>query len=792
VVSVVEPGPADLGALVREQRRALGLTQEELAERAGVSTRSISELERGGQHVPRRDTLNLLAGALQLSGAAREEFEATCTQQLRRRFQAAPLRTEEVSREHRSPRVLTPFIGREYDLEHLGELLANAPLLTLVGPGGVGKTRLAEELVHRNAARFVDGCRLVELDGLLDATLVPATIGRAVGLGEIRSGNVSRALIEHIGSKHMLLVVDNCEHLIEVCAEIVAQLLSQCPRLQVVATSREPLSIGGERRWQVSPFDVPASLATAPVEQLRDNPAVGLFLDRAETVSEIQLTPDTASAIARICISLDGIPLALEIAAAATRALGLNDLAERLEADVGGLKAHDRLAPVRHRTLRATIDWSHDLLFEPERLLLRRLSVFAGGFSMEAAEHICAGEGIKRSDVLELLTGLLDKSLVVADARGAVARYRLLEPVRQYALERLDASGEVERLQAQHAAYFLAVARGGPLNPAGPDEVTSIDRFEMEHANLRGALRWALSHDLEAALSSSAALYRFWERRGHFQEGIAWLEQGLGSDDIATVRTAVRAGALNALAFLYWRSGAAERAAPPAEEALAISRAADYPRGIAQALLNLGMSAYLRHQYAPAEALLEESAAVARTIDRKPLLSVTLAFLGRVLLAAEPTGERASEVLRESLSLAQAEQSRYASGHALATWGDLRWARGDPRGAAAAWKGALIVFSDLMDRRGMAGCIERVALLLARSKRVEPAAWLFGAADAQHAALGLQLRQRQGTDHAHFAQYADQQPLRDASPDEWLSGSAASPHEAVTRAIEHAKTFESA
>ena len=796
-VSNPESRSQDLGDLLRDYRRAMGLTQEELAERASVSPRSISELERGGAHVPRRDTLALLAAALGLDRADREALEALATERRKRsRLESHADRCSASDCQqhgHNIPRSLTRFIGRSEDLEQLGATLLTRPLVTLVGPGGVGKTRLAEEWVRANFSLFEDGCWLVELADLFDAALVPVAIARTIGFREVRTENMRTALVDHIGQKHMLLILDNCEHLIEICAEIVDELLRSCPRLHILVTSREALSIAGETRWQVLPFDVPATPAADALDELRDNPAVQLFLDRASSVAEIQLTADTAQAIGRICASVSGIPLALELAAASTRMLTLDEVADRLGCDVGLLSTRNRVAPARHRTLRATIDWSHDLLSGAEQILLRRLSLFASGWKLEAAEEICVGDGIQQSQVLALLAGLLDKSLVVADARGTVARYRLLEPVRQYAIERLHASGETTQFEERHATYFLTLARGGPHTAVGVEEIAALERFELEHANLRTALYWALNNNqTEAALVAASGLFRFWERRGHANEGCTWLEHALARDDVADIPDEVRCGALNALAFLYWRSGAADRAEPAAQEALAIGRAATYERGMAAALINLGMSAFLQHEYQCAEVCLEQGVEHARQINRPPMLGVALSFLGRVLLTAHEDGEdRAATVIQEALSVARAAQSRYTTGHALATWGDLLWARHDVPGAVEAWHGALIVFSDLTDRRGVAGCLERLALAIAHYCRIESAAWLFGAADAQHAVLGMQLRQGEHVDHAHFAQYQDQETAREAYPFAWSAGREASIHDAVARAVEYTQGLDS-
>jgi predicted ATPase len=361
-------------------------------------------------------------------------------------------------------------------------------------------------------------------------------------------------------------VLDNCEHLVDACAELVSHLVRVCPRLRVLVTSRERLAIEGELAWRVAPLDVPDLRQPLTPQQITQIASVRLFIERAHAVDHLLTVSEAnAATLARICSAVAGIPLALELAAARVRVLTVEQLADRLTQDAGALGSNCRVCLARHRTIRATIDWSHDLLCEQEQILLRRLSVFTGGWSLSAAEQVCSSAGVEPWEVLDLLTQLVDKSMVLVDTRRAVARYRLLEPIRQCALERLEAAGEASAYRARHAAAFLEVARMCDMVDPGADEVAALDRFELEHDNLRVALRWAVAQQRgDEALRAAAALCLFWERRGHFQEGCAWLEEALALD-AGTGPGRYHALALSALAGLSWRGGDLARAQPIAE-----------------------------------------------------------------------------------------------------------------------------------------------------------------------------------------------------------------------------------
>ncbi len=780
------------GELLRDYRRTAGLTQEELAERAGISPRSISEMERGGAHVPRRDTVALLASALELDDTARQGFEALVDDRRRSLMSdtESAFEHERQRARHNLPRPLTSFVGRESELQELPRLLSSSPLLTLVGAGGVGKTRLAQELARNQGESYIDGVWLVELAGLTDASLLPVTVAAAVGLHDLQARDVTGALTEYLSDRGLLLVLDNCEHLVDACADLVVHLLRHCRELHVLATSREPLVIPGEIIRRVSPLTVPDLQQSTEPLRLAESPAVRLFVERARAVNpSLTLSALNAPAIARICIGVDGIPLAVELAAARTRMLSVEQLAERLEQDAGVLAATNRTGLPQHRTMRATLDWSHAFLGDEEQVLLRRLSVFAGAWTLAMAERVCGGAGIEQDAVLDVLAQLVDRSLVLVDARSVVARYRLLEPVRQYAAERLEASGESATFKARHAAAMLELAFAHQAGAAGPDEIASLDRLESEHDNLRAALRWSLSHDQgSSALRCTAALFRFWERRGHFQEGCAWLESALAN--VPEAPTPARGWALNALAFLCWRGGDLERARPVAEAALSVARAVGTPLDVAQALLNLGMVAYMRNAPTLALPYLEESVAEARQGGNLPQLSLALTFLARTRLWIDgPFDRHARLALEEALQLARSAQSRYAAGHALATLGDLIWGQGDTWQAAPRWREALLVRSQLDDRRGIAGCIERLALVLAASDRFMAAAWMFGAAEARRRGLGITLRHDEEIDHEYLLSVT-QRTLRANFAGAFAAGLASAPDEAVARALDETRALE--
>jgi len=410
------------------------------------------------------------------------------------------------------PLELTSFIGRARELAEVRRLLAERRLLTLCGPGGAGKTRLALAVAHDVVGGFEDGVWWAELAPISDPELVPQAVAQALGVPEAPDLLPIEALVEHLQVRKTLLVFDNCEHLIEACAILADTLLRSCHSLRILATSREPLRTAGETAFMVPSLSTPDPGRLPSVEELALYEAVGLFVERAgEVDSGFALTEGNALAVARLCDGLDGIPLAVELAAARTRVLTVEQILEKLEDPLRLLTTGSRTAAARHKTLRATLQWSYDLLGETERTLFRRFSVFVGGWDLEAAEAIGTGDAVETGLVLDLLSQLVDKSLVVAEETGGTLRYGMLEPIRQYALELLEEGCTVEATRRLHAAFYLALAEKARPHLRAAPQVEWLRRLERGNGNLRAALSWALSAD-ETVMAARLgwALYMFW------------------------------------------------------------------------------------------------------------------------------------------------------------------------------------------------------------------------------------------------------------------------------------------
>src|SRR5262245_33625970 len=457
--------PATFGALLKRYRLRAGWTQEALAERAGVSARAVSDLERGLNRAPQRGTRDRLVEALGLAAEERRGVELVARPAPRRPRPSAPPepRPPADARPHNLPLSLTSFVGREHELAAVRTVVAEHRLVTLTGPGGIGKTRLALQA----AAGLLPGCPhgvwLIDLAAAAAAAAVARGVAAAVGVREEPGRPLLATLAAALAPRRLLLVLDNCEHLLDACATLADALLRACPHVRLLATSREALGIAGEAVWRVPSLAVPVDTAGQPAPDatgLAGYAGVRLFADRAAAVQPaFTLTEQNATAVAAICARLDGIPLALELAAALVRVLPPRQLLARLDDRFRLLTSGDRAAPPRQQTLRATMEWSYALLTEPERRLFARLAVFSGGWTLEAAEAVGAGNGVGETDVLDLLARLVDQSLVIADeASGGTARFRLLETVREYAREQLTASSEHDAPGRAHATYFLALA----------------------------------------------------------------------------------------------------------------------------------------------------------------------------------------------------------------------------------------------------------------------------------------------------------------------------------------------
>jgi predicted ATPase/DNA-binding SARP family transcriptional activator/DNA-binding CsgD family transcriptional regulator len=576
---------------------------------------------------------------------------------------AGPTRVEpSVAGRHNLPTPRTSFVGREREIVEVKRTLSMTRLLTLTGAGGSGKTRLALEVARDLIRTYPDGVWLVELAPLSEAELVPQEVAGALELQERPGQALTDTLAEALGEKGLLLVLDNCEHLVEEAAQLVDALLDSCPRLRVMATSREPLGIQGEVLWQVPPLSLPATTdGETGVEGFSRYEAVRLFVDRARLrLPDFGLTEENVGAVARVCRKLEGIPLAIELATARMGALAVEQVAQRLEVSlVDVLKGASRSVPPRQQTLRATLEWSHNLLCGAERSLFRRLPVFAGGWTLEASEAVCSGGAIEEDDVLDLLGALVDKSLVVAGAAaGGAVRYRMLEPIRQYAREKLEESGEAAEVQGRHAAFFLALAEEAEPELAGPQQSAWVERLEEEHDNLREALSWALERgEADLGLRFGGALWRFWYTRGYLSEGIGWMERVLeGSEPTASP---VRVKALEGMGWLTQFQADFGRAEATYEEMLEISRELGDKGNVATALNSLGTMAVQQGDSERARALLQENMEVLRELEEEGSSATTLKrfhvlnLLGYLAIYEEDDYARGTALWEESLALAR-------------------------------------------------------------------------------------------------------------------------------------------
>jgi predicted ATPase len=726
------------------------------------------------------------------------------------------------------PVPLTSFVGREREVEEVKCHLAQRRLVTLTGAGGSGKTRLALsvawDLASRLAPKDPEGVWMVELAALADPSLVPQSVAFAFGLVEQSERPILSTLIDYLRDRRCLLVLDNCEHLIEACAKLVDGLLRACPGLTVLATSRESVRVDGEAVYLVPPLAVPDPERLPTLDELVSFGGVRLFAERAGSARPtFQVTAQNASAVARICSRLDGLPLAIELAAARVRVLSPEQIAQRLDDRFALLTGGTRSALPRQQTLEATLDWSHDLLAEPEKALFRRLAVFSGGWSLEAAEAICADEIVQASQVLDLLTRLVDRSLVLAEALTGEVRYRLLETVREYAWGKLIGSGEEEVRRIRHRDWYLAFAERAEAELDGRDVLLWLGRLDLERDNLLAAVEYSRlePEGAEAELRLATALRGYWLTRGYESEERERLESALArnagghsarridalleaglrtvfvgplslerarelfEEGLAIARqlgdSAMEARALHHLAGLEQDLGRLPEARAILEDALRIARRTDDQLAIVDMLEALGDVLVDQGAYSEALPPLMDGLAIARSRGA-PVIAI-LWDLGRL---ATLTGDYygARQLLEEAVANARAQGNAKAAGVGLMQLGDLARAEGDLSAARSFYRESLASELEARSTLAVAMALGRLADLTAAEGRSQQAARLFGALGAWYRSVGREVQYKPHPNHQLDLGAARAALGADAYDRAWAEGQGMTLEQAVAYALQ--------